>query len=158
MDYTTVGNYGAEDAMLAIIGIFYLVFFTIILITSIISIIGMWKMFTKAKEEGWKAIIPVYNMYTLCKIIGVSPWWLLIVFGSALLGIIPFVGYIVEMAALIYFGILLSVSTANSFGKDTGFAIGIYFLAPVFYCILGFGKAEYIGPKPMKDIIFNNAQ
>ena len=34
---------------------------------------------------------------------------------------------------------------ALAFGKDTGFAIGLMFLTPIFACILGFGKAEFQG-------------
>lgn len=123
---------------------------------AVVSIIGMWKMFTKAGEEGWKSIIPVYNAITLCKIVGVNPWWILIVFVSGLLSIIPILGYLVYLAVIIYFSVLLSVSTANSFGKDTGFAVGLFFLSPIFYCILGFGSAKYEGAKPMNDIIFKN--
>ena len=122
---------------------------------AVVSIIGMWKMFTKAGEEGWKSIIPVYNAITLCKIVGVNPWWILIVFVSGLLSIIPILGYLVYLAVIIYFSVLLSVST-NSFGKDTGFAVGLFFLSPIFYCILGFGSAKYEGAKPMNDIIFKN--
>lgn len=128
----------------------------IALAVAVVSIIGMWKMFTKAGEEGWKSIIPVYNAITLCKIVGVNPWWILIVFVSGLLSIIPILGYLVYLAVIIYFSVLLSVSTANSFGKDTGFAVGLFFLSPIFYCILGFGSAKYEGAKPMNDIIFKN--
>ena len=37
----------------------------------IISIISLWILFNKAGEKGWKALIPIYNIYTLCKITGV---------------------------------------------------------------------------------------
>lgn len=60
------------------------------------------------------------------------------------------------MAIVIYLNILIAKSTANAFGKDTGFAIGLYFLSPIFYCILGFGKAKYEGANPMNDVIFKN--
>ena len=33
----------------------YLAFFVLV-------VVGMWKVFTKAGEEGWKAIIPIYNV------------------------------------------------------------------------------------------------
>jgi hypothetical protein len=48
----------------------------------------------------------------------------------------------------------MAKSTANAFGKGTGFAVGLFFIAPIFYCILGFGKDKYIGANPMNDIIF----
>lgn len=34
---------------------------------------------------------------------------------------------------------------AKSFGKDAGFTVGLVLLPTIFYMILGFGKAEYIG-------------
>lgn len=33
------------------------------LIIYIILVAGMWKMFEKAGIDGWKAIIPIYNIY-----------------------------------------------------------------------------------------------
>ena len=152
-DYGTTSS-AAEGAGLALFGGFMIVYMLICIAIAVVSIIGMWKVFTKAGEEGWKSIIPVYNMYTLCKIIGVNPWWILIVFLSPIVAIIPIIGWLAEMAVVIYFGILVAKSTANAFGKDTGFAVGLYFLSPIFYCILGFGKAKYEGANPMNDIIF----
>ena len=155
MTYTyTYGNTQAVDgAGLAVFGALWLVYMLVCLAIAVVTIIGMWKVFTKAGKEGWKSLIPVYNVYTLCEITGVSPWWILIVFVGGIVCIIPILGYLAYMAATIYFGILLAKSTANAFGKDTGFAVGLYFLAPIFFCILGFGKAKYEGAKPLNDII-----
>lgn len=33
------------------------------LVIYIILVAGMWKMFEKAGIDGWKAIIPIYNIY-----------------------------------------------------------------------------------------------
>lgn len=154
----TYGNYGTttayDGAGLALFGGLFIVYMLICLAIAVVTIIGMWKVFTKAGKEGWKSLIPVYNLYTLCEIVGLSPWWILILFVGGIVCIIPILGYLAYMAATIYFGILLAKSTANAFGKDTGFAVGLYFLAPIFFCILGFGKAKYEGANPMNDIIF----
>ena len=152
-DYGTTSS-AAEGAGLALFGGFMIVYMLICIAIAVVTIIGMWKVFTKAGEEGWKSIIPVYNMYTLCKIIGVNPWWILIVFLSPIVAIIPIIGWLAEMAVVIYFGILVAKSTANAFGKDTGFAVGLYFLSLIFGAILAFGDAKYEGAKPMDDIIF----
>lgn len=146
---TTVDSTG-----LAVFAGLYIVYMIVCLAIAVVTIIGMWKLFVKAGKEGWKSLIPVYNLYTLCEIVGVSPWWILIIFVGGLVCIIPIIGWLAYMAAAIYFGILLAKSTANAFGKDTGFAVGLYFLAPIFFCILGFGKAKYVGANPMNDIIF----
>ena len=134
MTYTyTYGNTQAVDgAGLAVFGALWLVYMLVCLAIAVVAIIGMWKVFTKAGKEGWKSLIPVYNVYTLCEITGVSPWWILIVFVGGIVCIIPILGYLAYMAATIYFGILLAKSTANAFGKDTGFAVGLYWRAKCF--------------------------
>lgn len=91
----------------------------------------MWKMFEKAGQPGWGCIIPIYNIYLLCKIAGRPWWWLLLM-------LIPLVSLVVA--------IMLCVDIAKSFGKGVGFAIGLIFLGFVFYPILGFGSAQYQGP------------
>ena len=35
---------------------------------TVLFFVGLFKLFEKAGEPGWKAIIPFYNTYTLCKI------------------------------------------------------------------------------------------
>ena len=96
----------------------------------VITIIGMWKVFEKAGREGWKSIIPIYNMYVLTEISGQNGWLFL-------LCLIPGVG------ALIW-TILVSIKLAPAFGKETAFAIGLILLGPIFYMILGFGSAKYV--------------
>ena len=42
---------------------------------AVLSVIGMWKMFTKAGENDWGAIIPFYNKYLLFKISDMKNWY-----------------------------------------------------------------------------------
>lgn len=140
----------------AIIIGFLLLILVFALIVGIFTVICRWKIFKKAGEEGWKAIIPFYNQYILCKIVGVNPWWILIYFCSFALSSVPMIGSTLQLVVIVYYGILVNVSLAKSFGKDTGFAVGLYFLSPVFNAILAFGKSEYLGACPMNDIIFKN--
>ena len=100
----------------------------------IIGVIGMWKMFEKAGREGWKSLIPIYNMYVLTEISGQSGWLFLLCF-------IPGVGAII-------WDIIVAIKLAPAFGKDTGFAIGLILLPFVFYLILGFGKDQYVLGRP----------
>ena len=156
----STGYEGVIAAVMAILGIVIVVG----LIVSIIMIIARWKIFTKAGEEGWKAIIPIYSDMVLCKIAGVWQWYPLAVYGvsvvigimsgasESLSGILSLLSYAVS----IYYTVILSISVAQSFGKDTGFGIGIMFLGIIFYPILAFGKAEYAGPRPMKDPIMGS--
>lgn len=127
--YATLGT-----ALGAFLGIFLL--FTFIIL--IIQIVASWKLFNKAGEKGWKSIIPIYNVITLFKISGLSPW----IVCAYLLGFIPIVGGLIMLGISIY----QSYNLAKSFGKGAGFTVGLVLLPFVFYMILAFGKDEYIGP------------
>ena len=125
----------------------------IALIVSILTIIGQWKMFKKGGEAGWKSLIPFYSQYTLCKLVGVNPWWILIVFGAGLIsGMIPILSFIGTILSL-YFTVILAISTARSYGKSDGFGIATIFFAPICYLILGSANTQYVGPRPMNDAI-----
>lgn len=99
---------------------------------SVVVLVAEWKIFTKAGEEGWKCLIPFYNIYILSKIVGVKFVWFLLCF-------VPFVGALAWI-------IMMMVALAKSFGKSGGFAVGLILLSPIFVCILGFGDAKYVGP------------
>lgn len=111
----------------AIAGGFMLVW----LIILVLIIASMWKVFVKAGKPGWAAIIPIYNIIVLLEIVGRPLWWLILL-------IIPFVNIIAF--------IVVAIDTAKSFGKGVGFAIGLLLLPFIFYPILGFGDAKYVGP------------
>jgi len=96
----------------------------------ILMIAACWKIFTKAGQPGWASIIPIYNWYILCKIVGRPGWWVILL-------LIPFVNFIV--------GIILCIDLAKSFGKGVGFGIGLILLGVIFFPILGFGSAQYQG-------------
>ena len=102
------------------------------LIVCVIMLIAVWKIFTKAGEAGWKCLIPFYNTYTQVKIVDGNGW-------KFLLLLIPVVHFV--------YSIMLTVRMAKSFGKGGGFAVGLIFLAPIFFLILAFGSAQYIGPR-----------
>jgi hypothetical protein len=101
------------------------------LLIALMLVIAMWKVFTKAGQPGWASIIPIYNLYIWCKIVGRPGWWIILL-------LIPFVNIIV--------GIILCIDMAKSFGKGVGFGIGLSLLGIIFWPILGFGSALYQGP------------
>ncbi|MEI7663381.1 MAG: DUF5684 domain-containing protein [Bacteroidota bacterium] len=100
--------------------------------TTVIEIVGTWFMFEKAGEPGWAAIIPVYNLLIGIKIAG-KPWWFI------LLLLIPVVNLVIVIITL--------DGLSKSFGKGTGFTVGLFFLRWIFIPILGFGSAVYSGDK-----------
>ena len=98
----------------------------IALVLAITAVAGMWKTFTKAGQPGWAVIIPIFNIYILLKIAGRPGWWLIlaIITGGLVL-------------------IVISFDVAKRFGKGAGFGVGLFFLAFIFYPMLGFGDAQY---------------
>ena len=101
------------------------------LLFALVLIVAMWKVFTKAGQPGWASIIPIYNIYIWCKIVGRPWWWILLM-------LIPFVNFIIC--------IILCIDLAKSFGKGVGFGLGLALLGIIFFPILGFGSAQYQGP------------
>lgn len=101
------------------------------LILGIFIIAAQWKIFVKAGQPGWACIIPIYNVYVTLKIVGKPWWWLLLM-------LIPFVNII--------YAVWMTNMLSKSFGKDEGFTVGLLLLAIIFYPILGFGSAKYLGP------------
>ena len=98
------------------------------LIFTIASIVGLWKIFEKAGLDGWKSIIPFYNLYCLFKLTWGNGWLFLVVF--------------IPVANLVIL-IMTMNKLAKSFDKGVGFTIGLILLAPIFYCLLGFGDDEF---------------
>jgi hypothetical protein len=94
-------------------------------------LVSVWKVYTKAGQPGWASLIPIYNAYILLKIGGRPGWWLLLL-------LIPVVNLV--------FAFIMMIDVAKAFGKGTGFGIGLTLLGFVFYPILAFGDATYIGP------------
>ena len=119
VEYSTEGK--APSPVSTIIG----------LLIALFLIVAMWKVFTKAGQPGWASIIPIYNLYIWCKIVGRPWWWILLM-------LIPFVNFIIA--------IILGIDMAKSFGKGAGFGIGLALLGIIFLPILGFGSAQYQGP------------
>ena len=106
------------------------------IMVSVVEIVGAWFMFQKAGEPGWAAIIPIYNYLIAIKIAG-KQWWYI------LLMLIPVVNLIIY--------IMILVGLSKSFGKGTGFTVGLFFFRFVFIPILGFGDAVYTGDKSKFD-------
>ena len=106
------------------------IIWVIALALGVVCIIGMWKTFTKAGKPGWAVIIPIYNTIVLLEIVG-KPLWVIILL------LIPCVQFAVFL--------MLFIELAKKFGKSAGFGIGLFLLPSIFFPILGFGDAKYLG-------------
>lgn len=105
-----------------------ILFFVLMLILLPLRIIALWRVYEKANQPGWAAIIPFYNIIVLNEIIKKPWWWLLLLF-------IP----IVNIVILIWTYNLLS----KRFGQTEVFTLGLVLLPSIFLSILAFGDAKY---------------
>ena len=95
--------------------------------------IGLWKLFQKAGRKGWEAIVPLYNIIVLLKIVGRPLWW--------------FIMLLVPVINLIFFAAVLS-DLYRSFGRHS---FGAHTLGILFFFIytpyIAFSeKTAYLGP------------
>jgi len=112
----------AVDTGVGIVGaIVWLVFI-------VVMIAAMWKVFEKAGEPGWAAIVPIYNAMVILKIAGKPMWWIL-------LFLIPIVNIVIA--------VIMNLELAKHFGKGAGFGLGLLLLSPIFFPILAWGDAKY---------------
>ena len=140
------------DTELAVmLGLVYLVIFAL---ASVICIVATVKLYRKIGVSPLVIFVPIYNFYVFFKAFGVRKWFWAIVglyaatFACALGGIAMPILYVVAFATC--FAVLIATirfiyNMARSFGKGFGFFLGLLIATPIFYFILAFGKAEYVG-------------
>ena len=112
-------------------GVVLPVSFLFLIVVVVLYIAAYWKVYTKAGEPGWGSLIPIYNVYLLCRIAGRPGWWWL-------LYLIPFVNIAISL--------VVSMDLAKAFSKSSGFGVGLWLLSFIFSPILGFGPAQYTKP------------
>ncbi len=157
-DGFNTGSFGSEFATLAAgFLVVFAIFGIIALALLVLQIIGMYKLLKKGGKHPVGAFVPMVGQFQLMELTGMNPWWLLIMMCIGILNIVPIIGFLCCLAALIYFLIIYCSGIAKSFGKDsTGFIVGLVLLHPIFIFILGINKdTNYVGKKPAKDILFN---
>jgi hypothetical protein len=106
--------------------------FTGFLIT-LLAIAGLWKLFQKADEPGWAAIIPIYNTWVMAKIAGMNPVMIILL-------IIPLVNVI--------FAFVLAYKFVESFGFGVGGFLLYLLFNPLMAIYMGFSsEVTYVGKK-----------
>ena len=116
---------GASPEWNPVVGAISMVLYLVILV---FYIIVAWRIFVKAGKPGWAVLVPFYNVVVMLEIVNRPVWWLVLYF-------IPLVNTVI--------GIIVILDLAKSFGKSTGFAVGLILLSFIFFPILAFGDATY---------------
>ncbi len=142
------------SALMAVIVGYFVVFLLLCIAVYVLYVIGLWKVFTKAGVEGWKSVIPYYNIYNIFKISWKPEvfWAYLVLFIVYM--VLSFVGGSIASIlcglagiALFVLNVIMSYKLAKAFGCGIGFTIGLLIIPFVFYPILGFGSSKYLGPQ-----------
>lgn len=130
-----------------------------------LQLVANWLILDKAGDKGWKALIPFYGEYTLFKLVwDKNAYWFTLIFSILMYATMFYAGYpgatlhlpiLIALLLVIYavytvFCVFLQIYLAKAFGCNNGFAVGLIFLHIIFYCILAFGNAKYIGAQPLR--------
>ncbi len=121
--------------MNATIVILAVILYIVFLGMMIFMYIALWKIYTKASKPGWASLVPIYNIIVMLEIAKKPTWWIFMM-------LIPIANFV--------FAIMIINGISKNFGKSEGFTVGMIFLPYVFYPILGFGSAQYIGAEPLE--------
>lgn len=145
MDY-----YSSNDMLAAILGLYagmIMVIIGVSLVLGLLSIIGHWKVYSKAGQPGWSSIIPFYGSYIMCKITWGNGWLFLVplvLSGAGLFFTNSIICSILFILSFV-FSCITNYKLATAFGKGVGFTVGLVLLNWLFMMILGFSDALYLG-------------
>lgn len=121
----------------------------------LLSTVVLWRLFTKAGQRGWTALVPGLNLLVLLRVAWLPLWWvglyILPALAPVLAGLLPSLGPLPVAVVLPLLGLLGSViipfRLAKMFGKGFLYGLGLLVLFPVFGPLLAFGRATYQAPQ-----------
>lgn len=121
-------SYVSSMLLVFLVGYSLVLGMSVIAVFLALTLAGVWKAFTKAGQPGWKAIVPLYNIYVMLRIGGNPGWWLL--------------GLLVPFLNIVVYAVIV-IDVAKAFGRGVGFGFGLGFVPFVFWPLLGFGDDSY---------------
>ena len=105
---------------------------------------GYWKLFKKCDEEGWQAIVPIYNTYVLTQISGNHWWWFLIASSSTIVSFTLLRGYVYNFFLLSLFGrFVINYNLSKKFHKDLAYTILMTLFPLIMYAIMGYSSDKF---------------
>lgn len=110
--------------------------YLLLLVSFITTVIGLWKLFPLAGEQGWKAFIPFYNFIVWLKIIKKPWWWIFLI-------ITPGVNFLI--IAIMYLLTAKAYNKRSLQEKIIAFFIGFIYLPYIAFQ----ADTKYVGPEDM---------
>lgn len=109
------------------------------------TIITEWKVFEKANEKGWYALIPFYSNYVQFRAFwGDTKYFWIYLLCSALC-YVPVIKLVAWIPVLVI-AVMLCYKKSKAFGEGVGFTIGLVLLPTIFDAIIAFSKEmKYVG-------------
>ena len=122
--------------ILEVFAVFILTFVIVGLAIAVVELIAGWKLFEKAHVDGWKFLIPIYNLYVATvHVAKLDVIWFVFVF----LAWFPVIGWVLSPLALIN----IAYSICRRFTKSSDLQIIGTIFFPIFVLVFAFGKYEY---------------
>ena len=163
---------GAYTVAMLIVLLIYGVILLVSIGIAIVQIIATWKLYEKAGEPGWSAIVPFYNYFKMVKIalgsyklawicLAFGGVYMIFAFASAMAGFffndsseldlirlaLMGVAYLMMIPLYIIAG-YTNYMFAKSYGKSTALCVLSIFFSGIMMIIFGFDKnTYYVGPK-----------
>lgn len=117
-------------------------------------LVGLWKMFVKAGQPGWAALVPFYNVYIMVQLVGLPiHWFYYFVILAAVGTFLPFLAMFTSIGSLVLsFYVARLLHRAYGQNDDTISIIITLFLPFILTYRAGFGPAQYLGPQSLHDV------
>jgi len=122
----------------------------------IVTALATWRVFVKAGEAGWKALVPGLREYTIFRIAWNSrAFWiyLAVVMAASFmevaadragaLTVYGIVGSVIDIA-VIYYEVVVKMKLAQCFGRSRAFGLFLYFVEFLGMTSLSFGPYDYM--------------
>ncbi len=85
-------------------------------------LLGAWHFFERMGRPGWAALVPGWNVVEMLRAADLSPRWLPLL-------LLP--------VANVFVGLQICGRLARRCGRGPEFALGLFFLPPVFFALIG---------------------
>ena len=124
--------------------------------------VAQYRLFQKAGEKGWKALIPFYSLFVSHHLIGMRHIWFIldIIFWTIEIALEFIEGtplwveetfFSIALILTIISEILHIMKLCYCYTKSELFGIGLFLIPPLFSLIVAFDKSEYHPPRAHRE-------